>query len=237
MLHQSFHKTSLAALGLAAAIIYAPSGSAALTDAGFEAPDASAADIAGCAGNAWDCFNSNFITSNLRNNIPPGTFYNPGAHGGVQMLKQFGSDAGYLQSISANGGDTVDASVHAINWSGDLWSNLGLLQLAYFDASNNELGRLETFAASDTSQAYQLTPKTGADPSEWTLMELSGIAPAGTTRAQILLLHIDIGGGGALFWDDASLTATPAVVPVPAAAWLFGSGLIGLIGIARRRKS
>lgn len=27
-----------------------------------------------------------------------------------------------------------------------------------------------------------------------------------------------------------------AVVPVPAAAWLFGSGLLGLIGIARRRK-
>ena len=28
-----------------------------------------------------------------------------------------------------------------------------------------------------------------------------------------------------------------AVIPVPAAAWLFGSGLIGLIGIARRKKS
>ena len=25
--------------------------------------------------------------------------------------------------------------------------------------------------------------------------------------------------------------------PIPAAAWLFGSGLIGLIGIARRKKS
>jgi hypothetical protein len=28
-----------------------------------------------------------------------------------------------------------------------------------------------------------------------------------------------------------------SVVPVPAAAWLFGSGLIGLIGIARRKKA
>lgn len=27
------------------------------------------------------------------------------------------------------------------------------------------------------------------------------------------------------------------VVPIPAAAWLFGSGLIGLIGIARRKKA
>jgi len=29
----------------------------------------------------------------------------------------------------------------------------------------------------------------------------------------------------------------PAAVPVPAAAWLFGSGLMGLVGVARRRKA
>jgi hypothetical protein len=26
-------------------------------------------------------------------------------------------------------------------------------------------------------------------------------------------------------------------VPVPAAAWLFGSGLLGLVGVARRKQS
>jgi len=31
-------------------------------------------------------------------------------------------------------------------------------------------------------------------------------------------------------------TPTPSAVPVPAAVWLFGSGLVGLAGIARRRK-
>lgn len=48
-----------------------------------------------------------------------------------------------------------------------------------------------------------------------------------------------------LFWDDLHPTAAghqliadaafAAVVPVPAAVWLFGSGLLGLIGVARRK--
>ena len=35
------------------------------------------------------------------------------------------------------------------------------------------------------------------------------------------------------FVDDVSISA----VPVPAAAWLFGSGLLGLAGISRRKKA
>ena len=34
---------------------------------------------------------------------------------------------------------------------------------------------------------------------------------------------------------SSTLTVTP--IPVPAALWLFGSGLLGLIGIARRKKA
>ena len=44
-------------------------------------------------------------------------------------------------------------------------------------------------------------------------------------------------GHGANF-DVTSLTVTsiiPAPVPVPAAVWLFGSGLLGLVGVARRK--
>ena len=33
-----------------------------------------------------------------------------------------------------------------------------------------------------------------------------------------------------------TLLLTPTTVPVPAAVWLFGSGLVGLIGVARRKR-
>lgn len=35
---------------------------------------------------------------------------------------------------------------------------------------------------------------------------------------------------------NTNLTPTPKVITVPAAAWLFGSGLLGMLGVARRRK-
>jgi len=235
MLQKNFYKTSLTALALTAAIAYAPSGSAALVNASFESPDASGGDVGGCA-TGWDCFNSNFITSNL--NRPGGSFVNPTAHSGTQMLKQFGGDAGHIQSIAANAGDTVDASVYAMSWTGDAFNNLALLQIAYLDGGGGVISVDEIFADSIGNQAYLLTPQDGGEIFDWTLMELSGVAPAGTESSQILLLHILTDGtpaNGSLFWDDASLTATTPAVPVPAAVWLFGSGLLGLVGVARRK--
>jgi hypothetical protein len=45
-----------------------------------------------------------------------------------------------------------------------------------------------------------------------------------------------------LWWGSdlesaASLTLEVNAIPIPAAAWLFGSGFLGLIGVARRRKN
>ena len=41
--------------------------------------------------------------------------------------------------------------------------------------------------------------------------------------------YVDIGSGN-------SMTVTSiSAVPVPAAVWLFGSGLLGLLGISRRK--
>lgn len=44
-------------------------------------------------------------------------------------------------------------------------------------------------------------------------------------------------GKGSSFYTWAVHSGDVGAVPVPAAVWLFGSGLIGLIGVARRKKT
>jgi len=43
-------------------------------------------------------------------------------------------------------------------------------------------------------------------------------------------------GFSANFDIDGGIPGAPSAVPVPAAVWLFGSGLLGLVGVARRKK-
>ena len=45
------------------------------------------------------------------------------------------------------------------------------------------------------------------------------------------------GAVGTMSGYPVSQVISPSAVPVPAAVWLFGSGLIGLFGVARRHKS
>ena len=58
-------------------------------------------------------------------------------------------------------------------------------------------------------------------------------------RLRLYFLYFNLFEGS---WDDTrintgvgSALVRTSVVPVPAAVWLFGSGLIGLIGVARRK--
>jgi hypothetical protein len=88
-----------------------------------------------------------------------------------------------------------------------------------------------------------LTGVTTAD-FEIAVLTFSTVGVLGTSP-----LDLSVGtypGGAALVWADADGFAIPQptyvdgsveVVPVPAAVWLFGSGLLGLIGVARRYKA
>lgn len=88
-------------------------------------------------------------------------------------------------------------------------------------------------AAGMISSGYCSTP-TGAFSANGTLMP-------GEYRLQDVLAgqgsntFDNVEGSGFIGSAGFTLTLTPTTVPVPAAAWLFGSGLLGLVGIGRRK--
>lgn len=78
----------------------------------------------------------------------------------------------------------------------------------------------------------------GVNPGEW--LKINFTLQSSRTHANVIseltdgTLRIGIHVQGFDVGDSASFVNNP--VPVPAAVWLFSSGLLGLIGIARRKK-
>jgi len=78
-----------------------------------------------------------------------------------------------------------------------------------------------------------------ANPDVWSTATFNTTLGADVSGGVTLQLKSSCGPTGAcvadIYFDNASMTV--AAVPVPAAVWLFGSGLLGLIGVARRKKA
>jgi hypothetical protein len=241
MFQKSLYKSSLTAVAMISVMAFAHASHAALVNGTFEANEASGGDVYGATG--WTVF------ENVLTNATDGPNFGPVSHdaGGTQSLKMYGpfypgGASGAFQNMPGTAGTTYQLDAWVMNWAGDPFGNLGILQLNFLDSGGNALaGGVEvTVNPFGTADVDLSVIQDGADISDWTALSLSAIAPAGTVAVQAFLLHIQTGdpccSGGSLFWDDVSLTEVPAV-PVPAAVWLFGSGLLGLVGVARHRRS
>ena len=79
------------------------------------------------------------------------------------------------------------------------------------------------------------------DSSVWTSYEYNTFAGGDVGGGITLALKVGCGAVAGctadVFFDNVSFQADVSAVPVPAAVWLFGSGLLGLVGVARRKKA
>ena len=167
----------------------------------------------------------------------------------VVAFPSFTSSTGSFATNSASfvlaAGDTsVDTHVTASGGSATLtltFAEGGLINGPGDDLVLFEIGTPEAFE----SLFIGTTEFTGSLLPTWQNTSIAGLPPSGESQ-NLNALTIDLGAlglssassitlglsaGGA----DFALAGSLSAVPVPAAVWLFGSGLLGLFGIAKRR--
>lgn len=92
--------------------------------------------------------------------------------------------------------------------------------------------------ASFSSQANNPAPKKGVNPDEWlgikfdlqtgrTFDDVLGDLSEGDLRIGLHVTAFDLG-------ESESFINNATAIPIPASVWMFGAGLIGLIGIRRK---
>jgi len=130
------------------------------------------------------------------------------------------AESGYTNSFNS-GSNTITEHNEGFAWDG--WSSFTISVAA---------DELLDFSFTSAT-AHALTP---VDNASGTSLEGLGIMTDGDMSELVLAYNDNALGTGDGDFDDMLVRAEFSAVPVPAAVWLFGSGLLGLIGIARRRK-
>jgi len=149
----------------------------------------------------------------------------------------FGNDNGGPNVFGLNSGDTITAT-GIFDDSG--LSGAGNGTLSFASGSGNTMSisvGTETFTAANDTRFGTGGGPTIALSSFTTLDDFDFLALVGTNGASAdfssFFTSFDNLG---TFFGDWQTTISTQVVPVPAAVWLFSSGLIGLVGIARRKR-
>ena len=146
-----------------------------------------------------------------------------------QMLVDWSYETDLTMLIEWDATGLFKAIDHGLQ-AGDVLSGSDL----YNDANGNGVQDAGEFIKDITSA------KPYADTLQANLLNPQGAAPMAATANSIGLIDgpfigirglVDIGSGNSMHVTSIS------TVPVPAAVWLFGSGLIGLAGIALRKKA
>jgi hypothetical protein len=127
----------------------------------------------------------------------------------TSYISNLNSTAGHAGA--ANGSQLSASPADAFSWSNGMQANWA--QLGRFDATANGAG---TMAFMQLAQAIVPGNRGG------------GTANPGDVASQSVLGQFTLAANGQLSF---------APVPVPAAVWLFGSALMGLVGVARRRNA
>lgn len=186
-----------------------------------------------CIGTMFACFistsanattisNGSFETGDFTGWVSAGT-------GNIVTDTEGSTDGTFAASF--NGGNVVGNGVLSQSIT-TVIGNTYLLNLDYgvFGASNTQNLQVELIGAS--TLLNQTLSDEGNNPNIFAEFSFGFIANSTSTTLSFTDLTTSLESSGADFViDNISVSA----VPVPAAIWLFGSGIVGLVGMSRRK--
>ena len=183
------------------------------TNGGFETGDFT----------GWTQFPESGTQSITTVNPASGTYAGNLSVGGFTLIKQANMGVGQ-----------VTPGGQLINISFDMRGTVGVGGVVFAEFFS-ELGGGGTSKAEILFGGGPIFPNTA-----WTSYATTATTGPDVSGGVTLQLKVDCGANPScasdVYFDNVSVTADVSAVPVPAAVWLFGSGLLGLIGVARRKK-
>lgn len=158
----------------------------------------------------------------------------PGLDGGIALGKTqtFGTSTGTGTSLVITAPGDIDAGWGFFNAAG--WhTQAGTVSVASDDGAGSATLDMTGWTVNwnggdiDMGQGAAAILSCGVDcaTGDSFVLDYSAVVPDGGFAGVAYQLHLTGTVGGS------------SAVPVPAAVWLFGSGLLGLVGVARRRKA
>jgi len=160
--------------------------------------------------------------------------------GKVAVNQAWTSSDQYVTTVNGTTAQlALRSGTNTTNWSSGLTTTVNIIDSNLATAANNSVfatslaagGLFDTSAASNIANWYSngtATYQTGVGSST----TLYGVAMGAGETSAIVLASL---GTVSLTSTGLTFTTGSTSVPLPAAVWLLGSGLLGLLGVGRRK--
>jgi hypothetical protein len=146
-----------------------------------------------------------------------------------------------VQSASGSHSGSIDGTENPnIDMPWTFFGGTGMHQTTSPITVLNDFGSYKTLDFSGWNWVWNGIPSTELVPvSPTTIMCSTSSCSDGSTYTLDGAFHVNGLGSTTLSYQLhlEGQIASPSSIPVPPAAWLFGSGLLGLIGISKRKKA